>query len=418
MRDKKKTYIFFVFLLIYCIFAIIKRNHIEMKISRLFSVGAIMVAAFFLASCTGKKFHLSGNISNAKDSLLYFENMSLNGPVTVDSVKLGKDGSFSFSEKAPETPEFYRLRIANQIINIAVDSTENITVKASYPTMSSQYDVQGSGECAKIKELALMQINLQARINALTSNPNVPYQAEGDSIQRLLDAYKNTVKMQYIYKEPMRAYAYYALFQTIYVGNQTALIFDPRSKKEDVQVFAAVATSWDTYYPGSERGKNLHNIAIEGMKNVRIIQAERNQTIDASKVNTSGIIEIALPDNKGNVRKLTSLKGKVVLLDFHVFASQGSTARIMKLREIYNKYHARGLEIYQVSLDPDKHFWKENVAALPWICVHDDDGTNSSYAAQYNVQTVPTFFLIDRQNVLQKRDTQISDLNAAINSML
>lgn len=389
-----------------------------MKISRLFSVGAIMVAAFFLASCTGKKFHLSGNISNAKDSLLYFENMSLNGPVTVDSVKLGKDGSFSFSEKAPENPEFYRLRIANQIINIAVDSTENITVKASYPTMSSQYDVQGSDECTKIKELALMQMNLQARINALTSNPNVPYQAEGDSIQRLLDAYKNTVKMQYIYKEPMRAYAYYALFQTIYVGNQTALIFDPRSKKEDVQVFAAVATSWDTYYPGSERGKNLHNIAIEGMKNVRIIQAERNQTIDASKVNTSGIIEIALPDNKGNVRKLTSLKGKVVLLDFHVFASQGSTARIMKLREIYNKYHARGLEIYQVSLDPDKHFWKESVAALPWICVHDDDGTNSSYAAQYNVQTVPTFFLIDRQNVLQKRDTQISDLNAAINSML
>ena len=389
-----------------------------MKISRLFSLGAIMMAALFLASCTGKKFHLSGNISNAKDSLLYFENMSLNGPVTVDSVKLGEDGSFSFNEKAPKNPEFYRLRIANQIINIAVDSTENITVKASYPTMSSQYNVEGSNECAKIKELALMQMNLQSQINALASNPNVPYQAEGDSIQHLLNAYKNTVKMQYIFKEPMRAYAYYALFQTVYVGNQTALIFDPRSKKEDVQVFAAVATSWDTYYPGSERGKNLHNIAIEGLKNIRIIQAERNQTIDANKVNTSGIIEIALPDNKGNVRKLTSLKGKVVLLDFHVFASQGSTARIMKLREIYNKYHARGLEIYQVSLDPDKHFWKESVAALPWICVHDDDGTNSSYAAQYNVQTVPTFFLIDRQNVLQKRDAQISDIDATIKSML
>ena len=389
-----------------------------MKISRLFSLGAIMMAALFLASCTGKKFHLSGNISNAKDSLLYFENMSLNGPVTVDSVKLGEDGSFSFNEKAPKNPEFYRLRIANQIINIAVDSTENITVKASYPTMSSQYDVEGSNECAKIKELALMQMNLQGQINALVNNPNIPYQAEGDSIQHLLDAYKNTVKMQYIYKEPMRAYAYYALFQTIYVGNQTALIFDPRSKKEDVQVFAAVATSWDTYYPGSERGKNLHNIAIEGLKNIRIIQAERNQTIDANKVNTSGIIEIALPDNKGKVRKLTSLKGKVVLLDFHVFASEGSTARIMKLREIYNKYHARGLEIYQVSLDPDEHFWKESVAALPWICVHDDAGTSSSYAAQYNVQTVPTFFLIDRQNVLQKRDAQISDLDAAINSML
>lgn len=389
-----------------------------MKISRLFSVGAIMMAALFLASCTEKKFHLSGNIDNATDSLLYFENMSLNGPVTVDSVKLGKDGSFSFDEKAPENPEFYRLRIANQIINIAVDSTENITIKASYPTMSSQYDVKGSSECDKIKELALMQMNLQAQINALINNPNIPYQAEGDSIQRLLNAYKNTVKLQYIYKEPMRAYAYYALFQTIYVGNQTALIFDPRSRKEDVQVFAAVATSWDTYYPGSERGKNLHNIAIEGLKNVRIIQAERNQTIDANKVNTSGIIEVALPDNKGNIRKLTSLKGKVVLLDFHAFASKGSTARIMMLRELYNKYHAQGLEIYQVSLDPDKHFWKESVSALPWICVHDENGANSAFAAQYNVQTIPTFFLIDRQNVLQKRDAQISNLDATIKSML
>ena len=389
-----------------------------MKISRLFSVGAIMMAALFLASCTEKKFHLSGNIDNATDSLLYFENMSLNGPVTVDSVKLGKDGSFSFAEKAPENPEFYRLRIANQIINIAVDSTENITIKASYPTMSSQYDVKGSSECDKIKELALMQMNLQGQINALINNPNIPYQAEGDSIQRLLNAYKNTVKLQYIYKEPMRAYAYYALFQTIYVGNQTALIFDPRSRKEDVQVFAAVATSWDTYYPGSERGKNLHNIAIEGLKNVRIIQAERNQTIDANKVNTSGIIEVALPDNKGNIRKLTSLKGKVVLLDFHAFASKGSTARIMMLRELYNKYHAQGLEIYQVSLDPDKHFWKESVSALPWICVHDENGANSAFAAQYNVQTIPTFFLIDRQNVLQKRDAQISNLDATIKSML
>ena len=389
-----------------------------MKISRLFSVGAIMMAALFLASCTEKKFHLSGNIDNANDSLLYFENMSLNGPVTVDSVKLGKDGSFSFNEKAPENPEFYRLRIANQIINIAVDSTENITIKASYPTMSSQYDVKGSSECDKIKELALMQMNLQAQINTLINNPNIPYQAEGDSIQRLLNAYKNTVKLQYIYKEPMRAYAYYALFQTIYVSNQTALIFDPRSRKEDVQVFAAVATSWDTYYPGSERGKNLHNIAIEGLKNVRIIQAERNQTIDANKVNTSGIIEVALPDNKGNIRKLTSLKGKVVLLDFHAFASKGSTARIMMLRELYNKYHAQGLEIYQVSLDPDKHFWKESVSALPWICVHDENGANSAFAAQYNVQTIPTFFLIDRQNVLQKRDAQISNLDATIKSML
>jgi peroxiredoxin len=389
-----------------------------MKVSKIFSAAAFFMAALAITSCTQKKFHISGTITEAKDSLLYFENMGLNGAVTVDSVKLGEDGSFAFDVKSPEHPEFYRLRIDRQIVNIAIDSTETITVKASYPTMSGNYEVTGSEECARIKELAVMQLGLQNRLNAIINNPAVSYAKEADSVATVLAAYKDQVKRQYIFKEPMKAYAYYALFQTVTLAGQPMLIFDPRSKKEDVQVFAAVATSWDTYFPGSERGKNLHNIAIEGMKNVRIIRAEQAQTIDASKVSTAGVIEIALPDNRGTIRRLTSLRGKVVLLDFHVFATKESTARIMQLRELYNKYHAQGLEIYQVSLDPDEHFWKESVAALPWICVRDAGGLNSEAASQYNVQTIPTFFLIDKNNVLQKRDAQIRDLEAEIKSML
>jgi peroxiredoxin len=379
---------------------------------------AIALAALCITSCSDEKFHVSGTISNAQDSLLYFENMSLNGPVTVDSVKLGKDGSFSFDGDAPKDPEFYRLRIDRQIINVAIDSTENITVKATYPQMSAQYDIEGSEECLKIKELAQMQLNLQATVNAIQQDPRLNYDQVDTAIQTALKSYKDKVKLNYIFKAPMKAYAYFALFQTIVVGNQVGLIFNPHASKEDVQAYAAVATSWDTYYPGSERGKNLHNIAIAGMKDLRIVEAQQAQTIPADKVNTAGVLEIALPDNKGVTRKLTSLKGKVVLLDFHIFASEGSTARIMKLRELYNKYHAQGLEIYQVSLDPDEHFWKESVAALPWVCVHDEDGTDSQYAAMYNVQSVPTFFLIDRNNTLQKRDAQIKDLDAEIKALL
>ncbi len=389
-----------------------------MKIAKILTSAAVLMAALAVTSCTEKKFHVSGNITEAKDSLLYFENMGLNGAVTVDSVRLGADGSFAFDAKAPEHPEFYRLRIDRQIVNIAIDSTENITVKASYPTMSGNYEVQGSEECARIKELAIMQLNLQARINAIVQNPEVSYDREADSVATVLAGYKDKVKREYIFKEPMKAYAYYALFQTVALAGRPALIFDPRSKKEDVQVFAAVATSWDTYFPGSERGKNLHNIAIEGMKNVRIIRAEQAQAIDASKISQAGVIEIALPDNRGVVRKLTALKGKAVLLDFHVFATKESTARIMKLRKLYNKYHAQGFEIYQVSLDPDEHFWKESVAALPWVSVRDAGGLNAESASQYNVQTVPTFFLIDKNNVLQKRDVQVKDLDAEIKALL
>lgn len=389
-----------------------------MKIFKITVVAALVMVALSLASCTGKKFQVSGVITDAPDSLLLFENMSLNGPVVVDSVRLGADGSFSFEGEAPTAPEFYRLRIARQIINVAVDSTEHVTVKASYPTMTGSYEVEGSTECSKIRELALMQLNLQAQVNAVVQNPNVSYEKEADSVRTILEIYKYKVKNDYIFKEPWRAYAYFALFQTITLGQQVGLIFDPQSKKEDVQAYAAVATSWDTYHPGSERGTNLHNIAIEGMKNVRILQAEQNQTIDASKINNSGVIEVALPDRNGKTCKLTSLKGKVVLLDFHLFASKGSTERIMHLRDLYNKYHAQGFEIYQVSLDPDEHFWKESVAALPWICVRDANSTGSVYLTQYNVQSLPTFFTIDRNNVLQKRDAQIQDLDAEIKSLL
>ena len=386
------------------------------SISTIFAVSAAVVLT--ICSCTGRSFNVSGTITEAKDSVLYLENMSLSGPVAIDSVKLSESGTFSFSHQTPEAPEFYRLRIAGQIINLAVDSTEQIKVDAQYPTMSAVYDVSGSDECTKIKELALHQMDLQRQVDAIVAAPDLGVEAVRDSVERVVTAYKEQVKRDYIFAQPMRAYAYYALFQTLRLGQMESLIFNPRSNEQDVKVFAAVATSWDTYYPNAERGKNLHNIAIEGMKNIRILQQRQLSNIDPSLVNVSNIIDINLPDNKGQQRRLTDLKGKVVLLDFHVFASEGSTARIMQLRDIYNKFHAQGLEIYQVSLDPDEHFWKTQTAALPWVCVRDERGPQSDYVVSYNIQSIPTFFLLGRNSDLYKRDAQIKDLEAEIRSLL
>lgn len=378
-------------------------------------VCTLALMAAMLTSCDNRKFHIDGTVTEAKDSVLYLENMSLDGPVVVDSVKLDDKGSFSFSEKAPDAPEFYRLRIAGQIINLSVDSTETIKIKAAYPSMATGYTVEGSAECATIKELALKQIDLQNRVIAVQNNPNLGYDLTRDSIGRLIEAYKDEIKRNYIYKAPMRASSYFALFQTL--GNM--LIFNPRESAEDVKAFAAVATSWDTYHPNAVRGKNLHNIAIEGMKDVRIMRNKMAaQSIDASKVHVSNIIDISLLDNKGNRRSLTDLKGQVVLLDFHVFGARESTKRIMQMRELYNKYHSRGLEIYQVSLDPDEHFWKTQTAALPWISVRDPQGLQSKNLASYNVTSIPTFFLIDRNNEVKKRDAQITDIDAEINALL
>ena len=376
---------------------------------------AMMLAALTIASCSDNKFTVEGQIGNAKDSVLYFENVGLEGINVLDSVKLSDEGDFSFRQEAPDAPEFYRLRIADQIINVSIDSTETVQIKGSYPNMASDYTVSGSENCEKIKELALRQMDLQSRAIAIQKDPSLSIDRANDSIQNIINAYKEDVKRNYIYKEPMKAYSYFALFQAI--GNY--LIFNPKSNKEDIKAFAAVATSWDTYYPHAERGQNLHNIAIEGMKNQRIIESKnRDLQVEASKVSEAGVLDIALIDNKGQERHLTDLKGKVVLLDFHIFALNDSPARIIMLRELYSKYQQQGFEVYQVSLDPDEHFWKQQTAALPWISVRDADVVNSQRLMLYNIQTVPDFFLIDRGNNLVKRAAQIKDIEAEIKKLL
>ena len=381
----------------------------------IFNFQLSIIALLLLASCSKGKFHVEGHITEAKDSVLYFENMSLDGPVVVDSVILDADGAFSFSGERPEAPDFYRLRIANGIINVSIDSIETVSIKASYPTMSTRYEVTGSENCSKIKELALLQQQLLAQALSISYNTSLGAQQTSDSITRIVEAYKDNVRKNFIFREPHKAYAYFALFQTL--GDQ--LIFNPRESEMDVKTFAAVATSWDTYYPEALRGKNLHNIAIEGLKQVRILRAkERPYEIDASKVSEVSLIDIPLPDNKGKQRSLTELKGKVVLLDFHIFASDYSTERIMMLRDLYNKYHAQGLEIYQVSLDSNEHFWKTQTAALPWISVRDADGARSSYLQRYFIQQLPSYFLIDRSNSLYKRGEQVSDIEAEIKNLL
>ena len=381
----------------------------------IFKVAAVILAAMTAASCSNNKFNVEGQIANAGDSVLYFENVGLEGIQVLDSVKLGGDGNFAFSGDPTEAPEFYRLRIADQIINVSIDSTETVQIKAEYPGMAANYTVSGSDNCEKIRELTMKQMDLQAKAIAIQQNTALGVKVIGDSIQNLINIYKDDVMKNYIYKEPNKAYAYFALFQTL--GQW--LIFNPRTEKEDIRAFAAVATSWDTYYPHAERGQNLHNIAIEGMKNQRIVAAQNQDLeVDASKVSEAGVLDIALTDNKGQMRHLTDLKGQVVLLDFHIFAMDESPARILMLRELYNKYHAQGFEVYQVSLDPDEHFWKQQTAALPWVSVRDADGVNSQRLMLYNVQSIPDFFLIDRGNNIVTRAANIKDLEAEIKKLL
>ena len=370
-----------------------------------------------LASCTEKKFHIEGTITGAADSTLIFEQMALDGPHILDSVKLDADGSFTFKGERPAAPEFYRLRIGSESISLSIDSTETVTVKASFPGMATNYEVSGSDNCTKIRELAMMQIALEQQANAIMQSPALGVYAAEDSIDKVVENYKQNILRDYVFREPMKAYAYFALFQTLRVGYSTLAVFNPRRNANDIKVFGAVATAWDNLYPQSVRTQNLHNITIEGMKDVNMRKnREREVVFDADQVSEAGVIDLNLTDNRGRQRTLTQLKGKVVLLDFHAFSDQDSPKRIMQLRALYDKYHAQGLEIYQVSLDKDVHFWKTQTAALPWICVHDDGSHTQAYLAV--VQALPADFIIGRDNTVLKGANDIKNLEQEIAAVM
>ena len=375
------------------------------------------VLALLMLACTAcnqePKFKVEGTVSGADEKMLYLEASTIAGVQPIDSVELNTNGKFAMNAPRPASPEFYRLRLGQKVIHFAVDSLETISVKADQNSFDTDYSIEGSKSSQKIKELVALQAKLQQDIDQCAANKELPLGIKQEQMAKLINNYKDKVKRNYIFEGPTTTYAYFALFQTL----NGYMIFDVMNNADDVKCFAAVATSMNNLYPHSDRSRNLYNMTIKGMKNTRK-PVQKSFDLPTDKVRQATLIDIALRDIKGNVRRLTDLNGKVVLLDFTVYNNVHSADHNLNLRDLYAKYHQKGLEIYQVSLDDNEHFWKTASDKLPWICVRDPQGAYSTYASTYNVKNLPGIFLIDRNNVLKLRGENIKDIDKEIQKLL
>lgn len=375
----------------------------------------ILFALVLLCGCKQeKKFCIEGDISGADSLMLYLEHLTLGeGAVAIDSVRLKGDGTFRFEKTAATSPEFYRLRIGGGGINLVVDSTETVRIKADMKDLSFGYEVEGSGTCDTIRLLCLKLADLERKARRIAADRNFTIQERDSLIDGLVEQYKTDVKRDIMHNHYDKSYSYYACFQTL----GTSLVFDPMHNKSDLTWMHAIANAWNEKYPSSPRTQNLCNIVQE----CRRSQAKPQQIvldIDGEKVRELGIIDMTFPDINGQERTLSDLRGHVILLDFTAFTMDGSTERTLLLREIYDKYHDRGFEIYQVSLDPSQHLWKQRSEALPWVSVYCEEGLESDMLTLYNVTHLPSYFLIDRNCDLQARWEDIPDLEQAIEALL
>lgn len=377
-----------------------------------------LLCTMLVVSCMHRpEFKVEGTIAGAEGKQAVFELSDIDGIKELDSVELSARGKFSFTHPRYDMPEFFRLRVDGQIINFVVDSTETVSIDCDYKDMSVNYSITGSRENEKIKELSLLQIGMENKVNELMSmaaGRQIGLTLYEDTISKLVKEYKDKVKMDYIFKAPNTASAYFALFQRI----NGLLMFDPLNSKEDIKCFAAVATSLINKHPHSDRAKHLENLTLKGMKNTRMKDMEQAATIDMDEIGEVGIIDISLKDKNGNMQTLSALKGKVVILDFIVYQTTVSVSHNLVLRELYDKYKDKGLEIYQVSLDADEHYWRQASDNLPWICVRDEAGIYSPLVETYNITEIPSVYVINKANELVERNDDMKGMEAAIGKLL
>lgn len=366
------------------------------------------------------RFTLNGQIAEADGKTLYLDHMGLDKVEVIDSVKLEGEGEFCFNPVAPKDCfDFYRLRIDGKVVNLAIDSTETVTVKASLPVMQIAYMVEGSENSARLKELVMNQMGLLQDLRRVTSQYRSPDPtALQQQIIEMVDVFKSDVMTQFIFPAPGSPCAYYALFLSI----NGQMLFNPQNDRQDAKCFAAVATQMDMLYPDAVRTTHLRNVALKGMAKTSPsrnngVSAEAIQQFENMIVET-GLIDIELPDYQGRIQKLSDQKGKVILLDFTAFKTEYSPNYNLMLRELYNKYADQGFNIYQVSVDNDESFWMNTASNLPWICVHDESNVYSTYLRSYNVQQIPAVFLIDRDGNIVDRPENTDELDSKIAKLL
>ena len=377
---------------------------------------ALLLTVAFHYSCQREsRFIVKGEFSSAEEQTLYLEHRGLGGVELLDSVTLKGKGTFTFKQAAPENPEFYQLRIGSQVALFAVDSLETLQVKGDANDLAATFTVENSPVNDQIR-----RIDEQTRlVNEKLDDAERRHEAKKiddltylEEVVTILKSYKSEIS-RLILGNPSSAAAYYAVFQKV----RNYLIFDPYSK-QDYAMFGAVATSWDRYYPGTQRTKHLYDFTMNALKTRKLQEKQAALLENASVVTGSALPDIVLSTINGEKRSLASQKGKVVVVDFTVYRSDFSPAHNIELNKLYTKYRSQGLEIYQISFDSDEHFWKNAASNLPWITVRDPQSVYSSLLSLYNVREIPTAFVFNREGDVVARVENYATLASEVAKLL
>ena len=374
-----------------------------------------LLTVLFIAVACGKKGNvtISGKIEGGSGKTIYLNRLLTASQIPADSAKIDSKGQFRLKGKA-DAPTFFLLKLSDtNFATLLLDSLENVTVNGSFKNFSSDYTVTGSDNSSKVRELTLRFAPAKAKADSLSQlyrkHQNMPgYTAD---LERWKKEYTSEVTgysdylNDFVKRNPFSMASVYALYQKWDESNYVS---------NDFQVMKTAASALYAIYPKNEQAKALYNNTLNILKEQKNVKL--NNLMAQNAVNSPNI---KLPDVSGVDRELWSLHGKYVLL--HFWSAKDRTSRIQNqvLVELYAKFKHKGFEIYMVSVDDDKTAWKDAIAEdqLTWINVGDMKGSASALF-NYNIGSVPSNYLLDKEGHIIGKNLKGPELNATLSKIM
>lgn len=358
-----------------------------MKNMSRFSKCLILAAGLLVAASCGRTAGIEALVEDAASSEIIVKLLDVNSFSVLDTVVVDASGNFSCKVDVKKgQPEFvYLFHGDRKIVSLILQAGDKVSVVAD--TLGN-YTVEGSEESARLSQVEKEYARVAAKLNALARrveeavNPQYAEQLSRELGKEYVSYYRNCVR--YVMDNSRSLSVVPVFYQTFGDG------FPVFGQQTDALHFKNAADSLSLVYPESRYVKALRKEADR-----RLGYLELQSRLDAAE--PVSYPEIELPDLQGQKRKLSEVDAKVVMLEFWTATDAAQKMfNLDVLKPIYEDFHDKGFEIYQVSLDPDKGLWAQVVKQqeLPWVSVCDSRGTASPYCAVYNLMTFPSIFII------------------------
>jgi peroxiredoxin len=368
--------------------------------------------ALVLNSCgndhkkTNTTFELKGTLSDSKGETLYLEKLASQTPLRVDSCVLDDNGNFSFDNYVP-TIGFYRIKLNEQnFAMLVMDSTNKITITGNAKDLGNTYKTEGSPDTKlfleyneETKAFQRQQDSLNEAFRyAMTTSGKVD-SLRMDSLSKSFEGIYLKVVDSYCARVAEKAKANAGMFPTI-------IAIQPLDPEKYADVFKAVDEGLMKRYPNNADVNMFHQMIVKMTSN------PFKTGVQAPEIN--------LPDPSGKNIALSSLKGKVVLIDFWASWCGPCRKEMPNVVAAYKKYKSKGFEIYGVSLDKDMQSWVEAIKkdGITWIQVSDLQYWNCAAAKDYNVQGIPFTVLLDKEGKVIAKDLRGDALDAKLKEIL